>query len=110
MAEDEVIKRLLAAEAQAEEIIARAEQQRAQLIEQARLAAQAARARQAEHGAEVLASFTAQAEQRSAQAIAELRRRYSERAAALKAAAAVAQERALEAAVGVLIGAEGPPQ
>lgn len=104
--EDETLKRLLAAESKAEQIIAQAEQERTALIEQAKRAVQEAQVQHAQHAAEILASFTAQAEQRAAQTIAELKRRYAERAQAMQAAAEGTQAQALDAAVALLIGAE----
>lgn len=102
--EDEALKRLLAAESKAEQLIASADRQRSALIEQAKRAAEAARTQHAQHVAEILASFMAQAEQRAAQTVAELRRRYAERAEAMKAAAELTRAQALDAAVAVSIG------
>ena len=104
--EDETLKRLLAAESKAEQIIAQAEQERTALIEQARRDVQEAQVQHAQHATETLASFMAQAEQRAAQAIAELKRRYAERAEAMRAAAAGTKAQALDAAVLLLIGAQ----
>jgi vacuolar-type H+-ATPase subunit H len=105
MAEDDTLTRLLAAESKAEEIITSADRQRAALIEQAKRAAEAAQAQYARHAAEIVASFMAQAEQRAAQTIAELRRRYAERSDAMKAAAELTRAQALDAAVTLFIGA-----
>jgi V/A-type H+-transporting ATPase subunit G/H len=104
--EDETLNRLLAAESAAEQIIAQADRERTTLIEQAKGAAQEARAQHARHAAELLASYTAQAEQRAAQTVAELRRRYVERADAIKAAAELTKAQALDVAVALLLGAE----
>jgi V/A-type H+-transporting ATPase subunit G/H len=104
MAESETLKRLLAAESKAEEIIASADRQRAALIEQGKRDAQAAQTKHAQDMAEIVASFMAQAEQRAAQTIAELRRRYAERSDAMKAAAELTQAQALDAAVSLLTG------
>lgn len=104
--EDETLRRLLRAESQAEQIIAQAERTRMALIEQAKRAAHEAQLQHAQHAAEILASFMAQAEQRAAQTVAELRRRYAERSDALKAAAALTKAQALDAAVALLVGAE----
>ena len=104
MAEDDTLKRLLAAESKAEEIIASADRQRAALIEQAKRAAQAAQTKHAQHVTEVVASFMAQADERAAQTIAELKRRYAERSDAMKAAAELTKAQALDAAVTLLIG------
>lgn len=104
--EDETLKRLLAAESKAEQIIALADRERTALIEQAKRAAEEARTQHAHHAAETLASFMAQAEQRAAQSIAELKRRYAERAEAMNAAAAVSRAQALDAAVASFVGAK----
>ncbi len=109
MAEDDTLKRLLEAEAKAEQIIASAERQRAAAIEQARQAAQAAQAEHAQHLVEIAASFMTQAEQRAEQTIAELKRRHAERLQALKSAAELARAQALEAAFALLIGTGKSP-
>lgn len=104
--EDEILKRLLAAESKAEEIITLADRERTTLIEQAKRDAQAAERQQAQRAAEILSSFVAQAEQRAAQTVAELRRRYAERSESMKAAAELTKAQALDAALTLLIGAE----
>ncbi len=104
--DEQTLNRLLAAESKAEQTITRAEQERTALIDEAKSAARAAQTQHAQHAAEVLASFMAQAEQRAAQAVAELRRRYAERAKAMKAAAELTKAQALDEAVALLIGAE----
>lgn len=104
MAEDDTLKRLLAAESKAEEIIASANRQRVALIEQAKQAAQAAQTKHAQHVTEIVASFMAQADERAAQTIADLKRRYAERSDAMKAAAELTKAQALDAAVTLLIG------
>ena len=104
--DDEILNRLLAAESTAEQIIAQADQERIALIEQAKRAAREAQAQHAQYTAELLASFAAEAEQRAAQTIAELRRRYAERADAIKAAAKLTATQALDVAVALLLGAE----
>ena len=104
--EDETLKRLLAAESQAEQIIAQADRERAALIEQAKQAAQAAQSRNAQRATEIHASFLAQAQQRAEQTIAEMTRRYAERSEAMKAAAEPRKARALDVALALLIGAD----
>jgi len=104
--EDETLKRLLAAESQAEQIIAQADRERAALIEQAKLAAQAAQSQHSQRAAEIGASFLAQAQQRAEQTVAEMRRRYAERAEVMKAAAEPRKAQALDAALVLLLGAD----
>jgi V/A-type H+/Na+-transporting ATPase subunit G/H len=99
---DESLKRLLDAEARAEDIIARADAERQRTIEQARREAREAEQQHAERIAEVHASFLAQAEQRAQQSIAELKRRHSERSTALQNAAEQRKQQAIEAAVTLL--------
>lgn len=106
MVEDEALKRLLAAESRAEQIVAQAEQERKAVIEQAKLAAHDAQVQRAQHAGEILASFTAQAEQRAAQTIAELKQRYTGRAAALTAAAQLTRAPALDAALALMLDPE----
>ncbi len=99
---DEPLKRLLDAEAKAEQVIARADEERQSIIEQAKLEIQAAEQRHAERVKEIQASSLAQAEQRAQQTIAELKRRHNERLAALRTSAASMESRALDAAVELL--------
>ncbi len=104
---DEPLKRLLDAEAQAERVIARAEEERQRVIEEARQEILAAEERHAGRVRDMRASFLAQAEQRAQQTITELQRRHAEHAEALRAAAASAEQRALDAALNLFIGAGG---
>lgn len=99
---DEPLKRLLDAEARAEDIIARADAERQRMIEQARSEAREAEQQHAARVAEIHASFLAQAEQRAQQTIAELKRRHGERSAALQNAAEQRKQQAIEAAVALL--------
>ncbi len=104
---DEPLKRLLDAEAQAERIIARAEEERQQVVEAAKQEILAAEERHAGRVRDMRASFLAQAEQRAQQTITELQRRHAEQADALRAAAANAEQRALDAALEIFIGTPG---
>ncbi len=104
---DEPLKRLLDAEAQAERIIARADEERQHAVEEAKQEILAAEQRHAGRIRDMRASFLAQAEQRAQQTITELQRRHAERADALRAAAASAEARALDAALDLFIGAAG---
>ena len=99
---DESLKRLLDAEAKAEDIIARADAERQRVIEQARHEAREAEQQHAQRIADIHASFLSQAEQRAQQTIAELKRRHSERSAALQKAAEQRKRQAIEAAIALL--------
>lgn len=104
---EETLKRLLDAEARAEDIIARADEERRKIVEEAEREVVASEQRHAEHVREIRASYIAQAESRAQQTITELKRRHGERAAALRAAAASMESRALDAAVAMLTGPGG---
>jgi V/A-type H+-transporting ATPase subunit G/H len=106
---EESLKRLLDAEARAEEIIARADEERGKIIAEAEQEILASEQRHAEHVREIRANYIAQAEQRAEQTITELKRRHAERAAALRTAATSMEAHALEAAVALLTGAENAP-
>lgn len=105
---EEPLKRLLDAEARAEQVIARADEERRRIVEQARQEVQAQETRHAERVKEIRATYLAQAEQRAQQTITELRRRHAEHAAALRAAAASRERSALDAAVELLVEPGGP--
>jgi V/A-type H+-transporting ATPase subunit G/H len=66
---DGTLKRLLDAETEAERIVARAEEERQAIIEQAKGDARTAEQQHAERIAEIHASFLEQAEQRAQQTI-----------------------------------------
>ncbi len=104
---EETLKRLLDAEARAEEVIARADEERRRIVEEAEHEIQASEKRHAEHVREIRSNYIAQAEQRAQQTITELRRRHAERTAALRASTASMEPRALDAAVDLLTGPEG---
>ncbi len=105
---DETLKRLLEAEAKAEQIIARADEERQAIIEQARRDARVAEQQHAERMAELRASFIAQAEQRAQQTIVELQRHHKEQVQALRASAQRNEQQALAAAIALLAGAGQP--
>lgn len=102
---EETLKRLLDAEARAEEVIARADEERRKIIEEAEREIRASEQRHAEHVREIRASYIAQAETRAQQTITELKRRHAERAAAMRTAAASMEAHALDTAVALLTGA-----
>jgi vacuolar-type H+-ATPase subunit H len=105
---DETLKRLLDAELKAEQIVARADEERQAIVEQARRDAHAAEQQHAERMTEIHASFLAQAEQRAQQTIAELNRRHQQQVQALRAAAQRNEAEALDAAVALITGAAQP--
>lgn len=101
---DETLKRLLDAEAKAEQVVARAEAERQAIIEQARHDAHLAEQLHAERMTELHASFLAQAEQRAQQTITSLQQQHAERAQALRASAQRHEQQALDEAVALLTG------
>lgn len=105
---DETLKRLLDAEAQAEQVVAHADEERRSIVEQSRRDAAAAEQQHAARMAELRADFLAQAEQRALQTIAELQRRHAEQALALRAAAERNEAQALVVAVALITGANRP--
>lgn len=106
---EETLKRLLDAEARAEEVIARADGERRRIIEQAKQEIETSERRHAEHVQEIRANYIAQANQRAQQTITELKRRYAEHAAALHATATGMETQALDAAVELLTGLRNAP-
>jgi V/A-type H+-transporting ATPase subunit G/H len=106
---EEALKRLLDAEAKAEEIIARADEERRRIVTEAENEIQASVSRHAEHVQEIRANYIAQAEQRAQQTITEMKRRHEERAAALRSAAASMEARALDTALALLISGAAEP-
>lgn len=105
---DETLKRLLDAEAQAEQVVARADDERRFIVEQARRDAAAAEQQHAARMAEIHADFLAQAEYRAQQTIADLQRRHAEQALALRASADRNEPQALAIAVALLTGENRP--
>lgn len=101
---DETLKRLLDAETEAERVLMHADEERLQIIEQAKREARAAEQQQAEHIADIHASSLAQAELRAQQTIAEMQRRYSEQSLTMRAAAQQHEQQALDEAVALLTG------
>ena len=99
---EETLKRLLDAEARAEQVIPRADEERRRIVAQAEQEILASEQRHAEHVREIRANYLSQAEQRAQQTITELKRRHAEHAAALRTAAAGMEERALDAAIELL--------
>lgn len=102
---DESLKRLLDAEAKAELVIARAEEERQKIIEQARHEVEASEQQHAARIKEIHEAFIAQADQRARQTIAELKRRHTDHATALRLSVTKWESQALDAAVSLLSGA-----
>jgi V/A-type H+-transporting ATPase subunit G/H len=103
---DGTLKRLLDAEMEAERIVARAEEERQAIIEQAKGDARTAEQQHAERMAEIHASFLAQSEQRAQQTITTMQRRYAEQALTLRASAERHEQQALDEAVALLTGTD----
>jgi V/A-type H+-transporting ATPase subunit G/H len=101
---EEPLKRLLDAEAKAEQVIAQADDARRGMVEQAMLEIRELEQRHAGRVKEIQSTHLAQAGLRAQQTIAELQRRYAERAAALNASAAALEQPALNAAIDLLTG------
>ncbi len=104
---DETLKRLLDAEAKAEQIVTRADEERLAIIEQAKRDAIEAEQQHARRMAEIHASFLAQAEQRAQQTISALRHRHEEQVQALRASAQHNEQQALDEAIALLTGSTG---
>lgn len=102
---EDVLKRLLEAEARAEALVAEAGAKREQVIRQATEEARAAELRFEQRIPEIQGSFSGKAAERAEQAVAELKRRYDERHKTLRAAAERQAQEAVNAAVAILVDA-----
>jgi len=103
---EDVLKRLLEAEARAEAMVAEATAKRERIIRQATEEARAAELRFEQRIPEIQGSFAGKAQERAEQAIAELKRRYEERHKGLRALAERQAPEAVNAAVAILLDAE----
>jgi V/A-type H+/Na+-transporting ATPase subunit G/H len=101
---EEPLKRLLGAEAKAEQLIALADDERRNMIEQARIEILELEQRHGQRVKEINSTHLAQAGLRAQQTIAELQRRYAERASALRSSASTMEQHALNAAINLLTG------
>jgi len=101
---DETLKRLLDAETEAEQAVARADEERQSIIEQAKHDVRAAEQQHTEHITQIRASLLEQAEQRAQQTIAAMQRNYAERALALRVSAEQQEQQALAEAIALLTG------
>lgn len=100
---EDTLKRLLAAEMQAEERVSTAETEREHLVEQALADARAAEAQFEARLPELRGAFLNKAEARATQAIQELERRYAERSRQLREMADQREREALRAALDLMI-------
>jgi V/A-type H+/Na+-transporting ATPase subunit G/H len=106
---EDILKRLLEAEARAEAVVADANARREQIVKQATEEARAGELRFEERIPEIQESFVSKAEERAQQAIAEIKRRYDERQKQLRALAEERTHEAVNAAVAVLLDVEKNP-
>ena len=102
--EDGTLKRLLDAEMEAEQVVARADKDRQAIIEQATRDAHLLEEHHATRIAEVRTSFLAQAKLRAEQTIAAMQRHYGEQILAIRAAAQRHEEEALAKAMTLITG------
>lgn len=100
---EDVLKRLLEAEARAEAVVSEANAKREQIIRQATDEARAAEARFEARIPEIQASFSGKSEERAQQGIAELKRRYEERQKNLRGLAETQTQAAIDAALSVIL-------
>ena len=100
---EDALKRLLEAEALADAEVTRASGERERIIQDALEQARIARDQFASGVADLRAPYLAQAEDRAAQAIAELRRKYDERGRMLRTQAEAREAAAIEAAMAVML-------
>lgn len=106
--EDGTLKRLLDAETQAEQVVARADKERQAIIDQATRDAGVLEKQHAERIAEIHASFVAQAKLRAEQTIATMQRRYEEQVRTIRASAKHYEQDALAKALTLLTGMKKP--
>lgn len=103
---EDLLKRLLEAELQADAEVARADAERERSIQEALKQARRAEEQFAAGIVELRAPYLAQAEERAAQAIAELKRKYGERQQHLRRLAEERERQAVEAALVLLLDPE----
>lgn len=103
---EDALKRLLQAELDAEALVDQANEERERLIRQALEDARMAEQRFEARIPELQASFLQKADERSGQAIAELVRRYHERAQELRALARDREAEAITAAAALVLDPE----
>lgn len=103
---EDLLKRLLEAELQADAEVARADAERERSIQEALEQARHAEEQFTTGITELRAPYLAQAEERAAQAIAELKRKYGERQHHLRRLAEERERQAVEAALVLLLDPE----
>ena len=99
---EDILKHLLEAESRAETIVEEAEQERARIIQQALDNVKQIEDRFEAGLPELRISFTSKAEERAAQEIAGMQRRYDERSRDLRSRAEQREEDALAAAIALI--------
>ena len=104
--EAEVLQRLLKAEAEAEAIAKRADDERTRIIQTAEAEAQAAERRFEERIPSIRASFVDKTVASAEQTLVELKRRYEERHTELRAAAEDREASAVQAVLAILLDTE----
>ncbi len=103
---EDTLKRLLAAESRANQITKDAEQAAEKLVEDALRESRLQESRFQAQLPDMRAAFIDKAEQRAAQSLKEIQRRYDERLQQLRTAAEINGDDALDAAFGKLLGGE----
>lgn len=100
---EDALKRLLEAEARADAEVTAASAERERIIQQALEQARFAKEQFAAGIVETRAPYLAQAEERAAQAVAELKKKYDERGRTLRARAEEREAVAIDAAMAVVL-------
>lgn len=103
---DETLKRLLAAENAASELVKKAQTDSEQLIQSAAREARQQEERFEARTPELHASFLEKADQRAQQTVAEMERRFEERLSQLRDAAESHEDIALDAAFRAVLGSQ----
>ena len=103
---DDTLKRLLAAENAASDLVKKAQADSERLVETALREAHQQEQRFQARIPELHASFLEKSDQRAQQTVAEMERRFEERLTQLREAAEVHEEKALDAAFDRLLGSD----
>lgn len=104
---DDTLKRLLAAESAATDMVAKAQADGENLVQGALHEAKQQEERFQSRVPELHAAFLEKSDQRARQTVAEMERRFDERLVQLRSAAETHEETALEAAFRTLLDGEG---
>jgi len=102
----DALQRLLEAEENAQALVRGADTERERIVHQALAEIRAAEARFEDRIPELRRSFTEKSEQQAKQEVAEIKRRYDERHAALRTLAEAREAEAVEEALAVLLDPE----